>query len=170
VEEKIKWGMPFFDHKGAMMCHMAAFKQHCAFGFWKAALMKDAASLTGEGSHAAMGNMGKITTVKDLPADKKMLALIKEAMTLNEKGIKLSKNVNTKYPKKELEVPDYLLKALKKNKKAYATFENFSPSHKREYTEWITGAKTEETRQRRLEKAIAMMSEGKSQNEKYQKK
>jgi uncharacterized protein YdeI (YjbR/CyaY-like superfamily) len=170
VTETIKWGFPHFDYKDAMMCSMAAFKQHCAFGFHKAVLMKDTATLTGKESHTAMGNMGKITSVKDLPSDKKMLALMKEAMMLNDKNIKIPKNINPKYPKKELEVPGYFLTALKKNKKAYATFENFSPSHKREYTGWVTGAKTEETRQRRLEKAIAMMTEGKNLNAKYEKK
>ena len=165
VEEKIKWSFPHFDYKG-MMCSMAAFKQHCAFGFWKASLMKDKALLANAKSESAMGHYGKITSLKDLPSDKMIIAHIKEAMMLNEKGIKLPpRKVTTE--KKEIVVPVYFLKQLKKSKKAFTTFENFSLSHKREYVEWITEAKTDETKSRRMETAIEWMEEGKSRNWKY---
>lgn len=168
VRETIKWSFASFDYKGPM-CSMASFKQHCAFGFWKASLMKDKTPTKNAESESAMGHYGKITSLKDLPSDKKIIAHIKEAMMLNEKGIKLPpKKVTT--AKKEVVVPDYFLKQLKKNKKAFATFENFSPSHKREYIEWITEAKTDETKNRRMETAIEWMSVGKSRNWKYMKK
>lgn len=168
VRETIKWSFASFDYKGPM-CSMASFKQHCAFGFWKASLMKDKTLTKNAESESAMGHYGKITSLKDLPSDKKIIAHIKEAMMLNEKGIKLPpKKVTT--AKKEVVVPDYFLKQLKKNKKAFATFENFSPSHKREYIEWITEAKTDETKNRRMETAIEWMSVGKSRNWKYMKK
>lgn len=168
VQETIKWSFVSFDYKGPM-CSMASFKQHCAFGFWKASLMKDKTLTKNAESESAMGHYGKITSLKDLPSDKKIIAHIKEAMMLNEKGIKLPpKKVTT--AKKEVVVPDYFLKQLKKNKKAFATFENFSPSHKREYIEWITEAKTDETKNRRMETAIEWMSVGKSRNWKYMKK
>jgi len=168
VLETIKWSFASFDYQGPM-CSMAAFKQHCAFGFWKASLMKDKALIANAESESAMGHYGKITALKDLPSDKKIIAHIKEAMMLNEKGIKLPpKKVTT--AKKETVVPVYFLKQLKKNKKAFATFESFSPSHKREYVEWIIEAKTDETKKRRMETAIEWMSEGKSRNWKYMKK
>lgn len=167
AEEKWKWSSPHFDYNGGPMCNMAAFKQHCAFGFWKAALMKDSEALRGDSSKDAMGNLGRITSVKDLPSDKKITAWIKEAMKLNDEGIKLTKESPTKHPRKEVEIPDYLVKALKKNKPAFATWEAFSPSHKREYAEWITEAKTEETRNKRMEQAIEWMSEGKHRHWKY---
>ncbi|MFZ1519157.1 MAG: YdeI/OmpD-associated family protein [Ignavibacteriaceae bacterium] len=168
VEETIKWSFASFDYKGPM-CSMGSFKQHCAFGFWKASLMKDKTLTKNAESESAMGHYGKITTLKDLPSDKKIIAHIKEAMMLNEKGIKLPpRKVTT--AKMEVVVPDYFLKQLKKNKKAFATFKNFSPSHKREYVEWITEAKTDETRNRRMETAIEWVSEGKSRNWKYMKK
>ena len=168
VEETIKWSFARFDYKGPM-CSMASFKQHCAFGFWKASLMKDKTLTKNAESESAMGHYGKITSLKDLPSDKKIIAHIKEAMMLNEKGIKLPPRKFTT-AKKEVVVPDYFLKQLKKNKKALATFENFSPSHKREYIEWIIEAKTDETKNRRMETAIEWVSEGKSRNWKYMKK
>ena len=168
VEEKIKWSFASFDYKGPM-CSMASFKQHCAFGFWKASLMNDKTLVGNAESESAMGHYGKITSLKDLPSDKKIIAHIKEAMMLNDKGIKLPpRKVTT--AKKEIVVPVYFLKQLKKNKKAFTTFESFSPSHKREYVEWITEAKTDETKNRRMETAIEWMSVGKSRNWKYVKK
>lgn len=167
VEETIKWGFPHFEYKGPL-CDMAAFKQHCSFGFWKAALMKDKTLIANAKSESAMGHYGKITSIKDLPSDKKIIAHITDAMILNEKGIKLPpRKIIT--AKKEIVVPDYFLKQLKKNKKAFTTFKNFSPSHKREYIEWVTEAKTDETKNRRMETAIEWMTEGKSRNWKYMK-
>lgn len=166
VEETMKWSFPHFDYKG-MLCHMASFKQHCAFGFWKAELMKDKTLMQNAKSESAMGHLGKITSLKDLPSDKKLISYIKEAVKLNDDGVKLPPR---KKSETETTVPDYFIKALKKNKKAFNTFDNFSPSHKKEYIEWITEAKTEETRNRRIITAIEWMTEGKSRNWKYMKK
>ena len=168
VQETIKWSFASFDYKGPM-CSMASFKQHCAFGFWKASLMREISLTKNSESESAMGHYGKITSLKDLPSDKKIIAHIKEAMILNEKGIKLPPRKVTA-AKKQIVVPDYFLKQLKKNKKALATFESFSPSHKREYVEWITEAKTDETKNRRMDAAIEWMAVGKSRNWKYIKK
>ena len=65
-------------------------------------------------------------------------------------------------------VPNDFSAALKKNKKALAAFEGFSQSHKREYVDWITEAKREETRARRIQSAIATLAKGKSRNWKYE--
>ena len=168
TEEKIKWSFPHFDYKG-MMCGMASFKHHSAFSFWKAPLMKDKKLMANAKSETAMGHLGRITSLKDLPSDKVLLSYIKEAKKLNDDGVKLSaKPVANE--KKELVVPNYFQKALKKNKPALKIFEGFSPSHKREYVEWITEAKTEETRNKRIATTIEWLSEGKPRNWKYIKK
>ncbi len=168
VKETIKWGMPHFDYKGEMMCHMASFKQHCAFGFWKASLMNDKKRIEKAKGETAMGDFGKITGLKDLPSDAKMIRYIKEAMKLNDEGIKVEKK--KPLTKKDIEAPDYFLKELKKNKAALKTFNMFSPSNKKEYIMWITDAKTEETRKSRMTTAIEWMEEGKQRNWKYMKK
>ncbi len=87
VQETIKWGMPFFEYKG-LLCNMASFKQHCSFGFWKAALMKDSMELK-EGNKSGMGHLGKITGLADLPPAKKITSWIKEAAKLNDDDVKL---------------------------------------------------------------------------------
>jgi uncharacterized protein YdeI (YjbR/CyaY-like superfamily) len=167
VEENIKWSMPSFEYKG-LLCGFASFKQHCTFGFWKAALMNDSNMLLGKESKTAMGNLGRITSMKDLPSDKIITGWIKEAMKLNEAGVIIPKD-KTKHEKKPLQVPNYFSDAVKKNKKAWAVFEKFSTSHKRDYVEWITDAKTDETRKNRLKQAVEWMAEGKPRNWKYMK-
>lgn len=161
VEETVKWGMPHFDYKGPI-CHMAAFKEHCAFGFWKHELLAGT-----ELQRTAMGSFGRITSLKDLPKDKEIVALIHQAMELNEKGIKVPKKPAT--VKGEVVVPKALTAALSKNKTAKAAFDKFSPSHRREYSEWIAEAKTDATRDKRIATALEWLSEGKSRNWKYER-
>jgi uncharacterized protein YdeI (YjbR/CyaY-like superfamily) len=166
VEETMKWSFPHFDYKGEMMCSMAAFKQHAAFGFWKAKLMKEAASL-GANQQEAMGHLGRITSLQDLPKDAVLVKWIKEAARLNDAGAKV-----VRYPAKTrapLKVPRYIAAALKTSPRASATWAAFSPSHKREYVEWIAEAKTEETRQRRIATALEWLAAGKSRNWKYER-
>ena len=149
VEETMKWSFPHFMYEG-MLCSMASFKQHCAFGFWKGALV-----LGGDGARAqeAMGSFGRITRLSDLPPKKTLAAYVKKAAALNDAGTARVPKA-PRAPKKPLAVPDYVVAALRKNKKALATFEGFSPSHRREYVEWITEAKGEATRERRLKQAV----------------
>ena len=164
VEETMKWGMPFFLYKG-ILCNMSAFKAHCAFGFWKAGRVLGAAGL--EASDEAMGQFGRITSVEELPAKRVLLGYVKKVKNLRDEGIKPPTKPKPK--KEELVEPDYFLSALKKSKKAGVTYESFSPSKRREYIEWLEDAKSEATRQRRLETALEWMAEGKSRNWKYEK-
>jgi uncharacterized protein YdeI (YjbR/CyaY-like superfamily) len=163
VEEAMKWSFPHFVYKG-MLCGMAAFKQHAALGFWKGALV------TGQARGVdAMGQFGRITKRSDLPSKKVLAAYVKKAVELNEKGIKEQRAPRKAAPK-TIAVPADLAAALKQHKKAQAGFDALSPSHKREYLEWITEAKAQETRARRLAQAIEWMADGKSRNWKYERK
>jgi uncharacterized protein YdeI (YjbR/CyaY-like superfamily) len=162
VEETMKWSFPHFMYKG-ILCSMAAFKEHCSFGLWKSSLIVEKA---GDDVEKGMGQFGRITALSDLPSKKVLSDYIKEGMKLNDAGIKSPTRSKPRTPS-EVVVPDDLRIALEKNKKALATFEKFSPSHKREYIEWITEAKTEVTRTKRRETAIEWMAEGKPRNWKY---
>src|ERR1017187_5525230 len=141
--ETIKWSFPNYEAYGSMLCSMASFKEHCAFGFWKAALLKDKDDILHLAERNSMGHLDKLVSLKDLPSDRIIIAYLKEAALLNKNGVKLDRPKSA--PKKELPMPKPLAAALKKNKKASAVFEAFSPSNKREYLEWIIEAKTEET-------------------------
>jgi uncharacterized protein YdeI (YjbR/CyaY-like superfamily) len=163
-EETLKWSAPTFMYHG-ILCGMAAFKEYCALVFWKGALIIGPDGKTADDS---AGQFGRIRSVSDLPPKRALLGYVREAMKLNEEGIKVPRRKTT--PKKPLKAPDYFASALRKNRKAAATFEKFSPSHRREYVEWITGAKTDETRERRLTQAVEWITEGKSRNWKYERR
>lgn len=166
VEETMKWSSPFFDYKGAL-CNMAAFKAHCSFGFWKTALLADPKGYLKKDDGSA-GAFGRITSLEDLPSDKALKDFIKAAMKLNDENVKVLKA--PKAAVKEIVAPDYMIKALKKNKKAFQTWEAFSPSHRKEYTQWITEAKSEDTREKRIATMLEWLAEGKSRHWKYQTK
>lgn len=167
IDETIRWGFPHFEYKG-VVGSIAAFKQHAGFGFWKGGLMRDPEGLF-KGVGSTSMSACKVRHVSELPADKVLIAYIQEAVALNEQGIKQPKpRRNGK--KKPVVVPDYFRAALKRNKKALATFEAFSPSHQREYVEWVTEAKQEATRERRLATTLEWLAEGKSRNWRYERK
>jgi uncharacterized protein YdeI (YjbR/CyaY-like superfamily) len=169
VTETIKWGFMAFEFKGPLLT-VAAFKQHAVVGFWKYELMKDPKGFLQERSSqggSAMGNLGRILTLEDLPPDRIILAFIRQAMKLNKDGVRLplkpKPNVN-----RLLTTPDFFVKALRKAKLT-ATFNSMSYSHRKEYIQWLNEAKKEETRERRMAEAISLISRGKHRNWKYEK-
>lgn len=167
VEEKMKWGMPHFDYKG-MYCGIASMKEHCAFGFWKASLLKDPGNYLVRGENSGMGSFGKIKSLADLPPDKVLIDFINQAKELNDADIKVAAR-----PKTETtihETPEIMIKALKRNQKANAAFQNLSPGKRKEYIEWIAGAKTDLTKEKRLATMLEWVQEGKSLNWRYQSK
>lgn len=167
IEEDIKWGIPAFMHKG-IVCNLAAFKQHVSFGFWKGKLMKDPDGLFINKERTQITAI-KLTTVDDIPPVDTLKAYIREAVDLNERGVKLP-SAKKNAGREKLEVPEDLAAALKSNPQASQTYKDFSYTNQKEYLEWITGAKRPETRQKRLTTAIEWMSEGKPRNWKYTRK
>jgi uncharacterized protein YdeI (YjbR/CyaY-like superfamily) len=165
VEETLKWSSPHFMYKGSMMCGMAGFKEHAIFGFWKGKLI-DGVSPNRNNGGEAMGNFGKLTSVKDLPNKATMTSLIRQAMKLNDEGITVPRPKRAARP--EAAVPAELKAALTKNKKAATQFAAFPPGHRREYVEWISEAKRDETKARRVAQAVEWIAEGKGRNWKYQ--
>lgn len=162
VTETLKWSMPSFEYKG-MLCGMASFKKHCTFGFWKEALLKDIEFPTKN----AMGSFGRITSLDDLPDDETVRKVIREAVRLNDEGVKVPKKKPLK--KTDVELPEIFREALARHEAAAENFDKFPPSAQREYIEWITDAKTDATRDKRLATAIEWISEGKRRNWKYEK-
>ncbi len=166
VAETIKWGFPHFDYHG-MMCSTASFKAHCALTFWLGRQVHGE-ELSDDMREQAMGQFGRITSVKDLPNKTTLKKYIKKAMALNDAGVKRSRPAAKKGAAvKPVVVPPELAAALARNAGAKAAFEASSPSHRREYCEWIAEAKRMETKTKRAEQAIAMIAEGKARNWKY---
>ena len=171
VEETIKWSRPFFEYRGAILCNMSAFKEHCSLGFWGeeiGAVLREAKVVQDGG----MGSLGRITRVEDLPTEKKMLDWIRQSVAFVDRGEYTSpiaaRRKVVKPPKVAVEAPPEFAAALRKNKKASVVFATFSPSCKREYIEWIADAKRPETRDKRIATAVEWIGEGKQRNWKYQ--
>lgn len=162
VEETIKWGVPHFVYHGNL-CGMAAFKQHCAFNFWKGSLLFPKSD-TKQGE--AMGDLGRVTTLRDLPPAATLRKVLREAARLNEQGVRPVRN---RKPRAPLPEPPDLRKALKTNAAARKAWAAFAPSHRREYIEWLTEAKRDATRARRLATTLEWLAQGKQRNWKYQR-
>lgn len=167
IQETIKWGWPHYEHKG-IVGSTAAFKRHVSFWFWKGTSMSDPKGILKRVGRSSMC-AAKVTALSDLPPEKVLLAYIREAVRLNEEKERKPRRRAKKVPRR-VAVPKDLQAALDRNKRARATFESFPPSHRREYVEWITEAKREETRHKRLRTAIRWMAEGKSRNWRYSKR
>ncbi|MBX5481639.1 MAG: YdeI/OmpD-associated family protein [Myxococcaceae bacterium] len=170
IEETIKWNMPYFTYRGRPLCMMAAFKAHAVFGFWDAAHMKDAKKLLTNGANSSMGHFGRITSKKDLPPDRVLTAYLKEAIALNEAGVKTLPNKSVHRTRPSPSMPAYFKEALTKNPQANAGFDKLPPSHRREYLLWFEEAKTEATRDRRVAQALEWIAAGKPRNWKYQRR
>ena len=163
AEETLKWGVPTFMYHG-ILCGIAAFKGHCMLGFWKGSLITDR---KGKRATDDVGRMGRLTSVSDLPAKTVLAHYVRQAMTFNEKGVKAPWMERRAKPKPAPRVPADLKAALGRDRKAAATFAGFSPSHRREYIEWITEAKGEDTRKRRIATTLEWLRQGKPRNWKY---
>lgn len=167
VKETIKWSFPNFEYKGAILCSMAGFKNHCSFGFWLGSLLNDTHGIFRREEQAGMGDLGKITSLEELPNPIHLGELILQAMNLIDAGVKLPKKATSE--PNELVIPAVLVVALEKHPAAKTVFDNFSPSHKREYVNWLNEAKTDATLNKRLDTTISNLLEGKSKEWKYQK-
>ena len=173
VTETIKWSHAFFEYKGRILANMAAFKEHCSFGFWgqeMGAVLRKADVL----QDGAMGSLGRITTLKDLPSKQQLISFFKQAAEFIDNDqytspvSARSRNTMARASKPPLKTPPDFASALKANKAAAKVFAGFSPSCQREYIEWVTEAKRAETRERRVVQAVEMIAEGKQRNWKYQ--
>jgi uncharacterized protein YdeI (YjbR/CyaY-like superfamily) len=159
VEEAIKWGMPHFVYKGKNIAGMAAFKAHCAV------------MVHGDGRQETegMGSYGKLTRLEDLPPDAELVAKLENAMARIDRGEKEPWRQQPPKPKAAIEVPQDMAAGLAANPAAAQFWDQLAPSHRNEYLQWITEAKRDETRVKRLGQALEWLGEGKRRNWKYER-
>lgn len=162
VEETLRWGMPSFSYRGQILCQMAAFKAHAAFGFWRGSEVTDT-----DDPASGMGQFGRLSSIADLPDSDALDAMIRKAAVLIDSGAKAPRPV--KHPKAELQMPDDLSDALAGNPAACAAYDGFPQGARRDYLEWVIEAKRPETRAKRIATAVEWMAEGKRRNWKYEK-
>lgn len=161
AEEEIKWGMPFFTYRGKLLCHLAAFKAHAAFGFYRGAEVLDGAE-----TRDAMGSFGRITDLRDLPPKRVIALYVKKAIALADSSAAAPRKARTPRPLPKM--PPDLARALQVDAVASRQWKAFTPGKRREYLAWILEAKQAETRARRVAQTVAQVRVGKSQNWKYE--
>jgi uncharacterized protein YdeI (YjbR/CyaY-like superfamily) len=159
VEETLKWSMPHFTYKGKNLAAMAAFKEHCSFHV-----------VGRERVEGAMGSFGRISSLEDLPDDSELAARLLEAKTRidNGEGGMMAPRPKTSQ-KPVIPMPDDFASALSQVPNASAQFDQFSPSARWEYLDWITSSKRDETRAKRIAEAVPWIAEGKRRNWKYER-
>ena len=165
--ETMKWGAPHFEHEG-IVAGMAAFKRHVRFAFWRGKELKDTDALLDIVGDTDIGAM-HYEQLDDLPSERVLSRYVKEAVRLNEASARAPRKPAENATKRQVAAPADLKTALKKSKKAHTTFEGFGFSARKEYVEWITEAKREATRAKRIETAVEWLAEGKPRNWKYMK-
>lgn len=166
AEEAIKWRTPAFLYKKKILYSMAAFKAHCRFIFWRpeiAQLLKE----DGLEADRDAAFLPKMASMADLPSASDLLRYIRETRRLADESPKSPMRKRPSSPKPELAIPAEFTAALARNKTAAAHFRNFSPSHRREYVEWVADAKRPETREKRINQALEWLATGKPRNWKY---
>jgi uncharacterized protein YdeI (YjbR/CyaY-like superfamily) len=156
LQEDIKWRMPFFLYNARPLAHMAAFKQHCALGFWKGdGLVPDAKT------DEAMGQFGRITQPADLPSAKALKALVQAAVArIASDAAAPPAPAARRRAKPVPAIPADLAAALAATPDARRQFDALPPSHRREYLAWVLEAKRAETRARRVEQAVQRLAQG----------
>lgn len=169
VVERMKWGVPHFDHAGETLCVFAAYRKHCSFSFGKAALMRDVRLQASVNLKATERFMGKLTALSDLPSDRELMALIKEAMALNDKGAKPALRRST-VQGADIAIPQAFAEQLARDERANEVFQSKPPSFRKDYIVWIADAKTEATQQKRIDTALVWIAEGKRRFWQYAKK
>ena len=161
AEETMKWSSPAFTVDGKILLMMAAFKAHAALNFWRGQELRGR-----DANPDAMGQFGRLTSLDELPPQAELDALIRE-------GIELAKTApaprQVKHePKPAAELHPAFAEALNANPKAKAAMDGFPPSAQREYLDWVSEAKQEATRAKRIGDAIEWLSEGKRRHWKYE--
>ncbi|WP_027345695.1 YdeI/OmpD-associated family protein [Hamadaea tsunoensis] len=170
VVESIKWGLPHFEYAGDLLCVISSARDHCSLTFIKSEFMTDPRFAGGKKVKPDQRFMGRLKSLADLPSDEELAGFIKEAMDLNDRGVKLDKTAKAAPGSKpEPPTPDYLLEALSANEAARQVFEKAAPSFRTGYVEWLESAKTDATRQKRMAEALEWIAEGKGRFWKYQK-
>jgi uncharacterized protein YdeI (YjbR/CyaY-like superfamily) len=161
AEETLKWSAPGFTLNGKILLMMAAFKQHAALNFWRGQEIGD-----GNPKAGAMGQFGRLTTMSDLPPDSDLDGLLREAAALAATAPAPRKTKHEPKPAPQMH-PDFAA-ALAKSPKAKAVLDGFPPSAQRDYLEWISEARQDATRAKRIATAVEWLEEGKRRHWKYQ--
>lgn len=168
LEETIKWMFPTYMLKGKNVVALCAFKDYFGIWFFQGGTLNDKLKVltnAQEGKTKAM-RQWRFTSLADIQ-EEQVLAYVMEAIQ-NQKDGKVIK-ANTRKAPKPLVIPSELQEVLDKNSLVHQHFNEFSLYNKRDFADYITNAKRQATKEKRLEKIIPMILRGEGLNDKYKK-
>jgi uncharacterized protein YdeI (YjbR/CyaY-like superfamily) len=158
--EDWKWGPNYY--LDGMVCGFWGFKKHVPLVFFQGSLLKDQKKVLLQNPGNVHNRHIKFTDLSQVD-DELVLEYVFEAIDNNKKGIKITETKD-----KVVEVPADVKKAFK-TAGIVTYFESLAFSHRKEYMMWITDAKKEETRLKRINQAIEKLASKQMMHDKYKK-
>lgn len=166
LEEGVKWMFPCYMLKGKNVISLAAFKEYVGIWFFQGGTMRDELGVltnAQEGKTKAM-RQWRFKSIKEINPEQ-VLAYIEEAIQ-NQKDGKVIKTSRTKKP---LIIPPELQEALDQNPTLHYHYNEFGLGDKRDFADYITNAKRQATKEKRLAKIIPMILQQIGLSDKYRK-
>jgi len=164
--EALKWGMPTYSFNGSIVVGMIGFKNWLALWFYQGVFLTDPNGLLVSGSEGKTKGQRQWRMHSEEEFDMATLhQFVNEAVQNSKAGKIISKDT-----KKELVIPAELALALSGNLELSAAFESMSLACRREYADYVSEAKQETTRLRRVEKILPMILNKSGLNDKYKAK
>ncbi len=161
--EEVKWGAPAYTHNGKILVGVGGFKQWFCLWFHQGALLEDSDGVlvnAQEGKTKAL-RQWRMTSKNDIkPSIVKRY--VKEAIALADAGKAIKADRNN-----PVVVPEELQKAMRRFKGATAVFRALTPGKQREYAEHVASAKRDDTKQKRINKILPMITAGVGLHDKY---
>ena len=160
LTEELKWRKPCYVHGGKNICIIQEMKHFLALLFFKGALLKDPDGLLErQGPHSRSGFRMRFTGVREVTeAAGSIRAYVREAIQVEEAGLKVEKGT-------DLEYPDELVERFNADPDLKAAFERLTPGRQRFYVIHFSGAKKSRTRAARIERYRQNILDGKGFND-----
>lgn len=158
LTEVLKWGCPCYelDNRNIVLIHV--FKEYCAVLFFKGALLNDAKGvLIQQTEHVQAARQMRFTSAGEITKKKSILkAYIKEAIAVEESGLKVEMKKTKEYP-----MPEELKHKLDELPALEKAFYALTPGRQRGYLLYFGAAKQAKTREARVEKFMPQIMAGK---------
>ena len=162
--ETLKWRMPVYTIGNKNVFGIVRFKHHFGIWFFNGAFMQDSLKVlqnAQEGKTKGMRSW-KFNSINEIK-EASVLNYLNEAITNQKEG----KFLVTRKVTKELVIPDLLVTAFKNDTELKTAFDKFTHYKQKEFCEYITEAKQDKTKQKRLAKISPMIKVGIGLADKY---
>ena len=164
LTEELKWGTPCYTFQNSNIVLIHAFREYCAFLFFKGALLSDTDGiLIQQSKNVQAARQIRFTNLQEIKDQKSILkTYIYQAIEVEKSGLKV-----TLKKTKEFEVAEEFQNKLDQDSKLAAAFKALTPGRQRAYLLHFSSPKQSKTRESRVEKAIGQILDGKGLNDDF---